>query len=438
MLMRRRSLSALLRARGFLRDEQGAVAIYMMITLPVFVGLLGLGTDGAYGLYMRGMLQATAESAALAATSELPKKADSTATAKRYVEINMPAASFGQVLRDQDVVLGRWTDPGSGGCTDDATCFKPAVGATGDDCTYAGGQCNAVRVTTQRAASNGNPVGLTFGRFFGGTTMDVGATAIAVFGRGRGTPTWDMAVVQDISGSFTRVDVTTRVCVRTDRRGNCTRWQNQTVETDGVLPQAKAANQALLDCMKQYASPGSRFGITIHTGTASVYQAPIAVIDSDHPDSNTNFNTLKDKISKIPQCATSGNTTPLCSTGTGIDAGIKSTRLTYAGLPAPPSGAQRAMIIVSDGQPNRCNGSSCSSSQARTATQNAADAAWAAGISVYTICYQADGNCTNDAANWMKTLVRGDGIALQAPSPDQLTQAMQHVCSNGMRHRLVW
>jgi hypothetical protein len=423
--------------KTLLRDERGVVAIILTVYLPVILGLFSLAVDMSYYFSTRNMLQVTAESAALAATAQLPDNSACTIltsacyVAEQYAEKNMPKARYGSVLANADVVVGKWDD--------NAKSLAPG-----------GLPFNAVQVTTRMAAANNNALKLFFAQALGWKSLNLSATAIAVYGSEAGV-TWDMSIVEDISGSFT---------YNPTYYNQCYNWPNANPPStcgsggdayQGALPEAKAADQALLDCVNANAPAGSRFGITPFSGTAwdngnSSYQAPVAV--------NTNDTTLTNSIKNIPQCALPGSPTtktPRCSTGTDIAAGINSTIAQYNSLSPGPSGSQRNMVIVTDGLPNTCNGNSCSIATAQHNAETAAQNAFCGGscatpdpakaMNVSTIYYCSDINCNSNtdvkAAAWLATLKQGTGIALKTPDPKQIKTLMQQVCAT-MPHRLVW
>lgn len=382
--------------RRLLRNERGAALIALTIYFPFFVGITTLAVDMSYVLWMRSQLQAAAEAAALAATYKLPDNspcsiADGSAPtpnttydrscdlAKVYVDRNLPMSRYGMVLRAADVVVGRWTD----GCAAGGeNCFEPGPAPGGLCINYSfpsgTANCNAVKVTTRMAAANGNPLSLTLAQTFGFGSFDVSATAIAVFGLGPNgaAPTWNVVIVQDITRSLAQSELT----------------------------KMKQANRLLLDCMHQYAAPGSKMGVTLFAGCSGpnclaspaipTYQIPV-----DVSAYGQDYATVRDKIGDPPTnqnagiklCNSSGETPgmPLCTfngaytgyhptlgtenyspenySNLGITTnqyyGMKSAftqlcpdesggRCQYSG---DPPGSRRAMIIVSDGLPQACS-----------------------------------------------------------------------------------
>lgn len=415
--------------KTILRDERGVALVLVTIFLPVIVGLFTFATDMAYVLWTRNTLQVTAETAALAATAQLPDNGACATTgtacniAKKYAEMNMPAARYGTVLANNDVVLGRWTDHCLPGGASDATCFAPLPAGT--SCVTF--QCNGVQVTTRQAAVNGNALSLVFAPMIGITSFDVSATAIAVYGLGENgaQPTWDVIIVQDISPSFLE-----------------------------EMPQGKAADKALLECMKNFAAPGSKLGLTLFSGCSGfscspplpTYQQP-AIVTSD-----PGYTTLSDKIgdpantnSGVMTCGhtnAAGTVMPPC-TNTNPSAGMSSAYTQFCptqNCPVSIPGSRRAMVLVSDGEPVghssvKCGGDQhqCSTSELKAMAVAQADRAALKDIDVYTIFYGPNGS----AADWMETLKRGNGLALKTPDPAKLTELMAKICAQ-MPHRLVW
>jgi Flp pilus assembly protein TadG len=374
--------------KKLLRDERGIIAVYLTVCLPVFVGFAALAVQGSYAIWQRNLLQVTAETAALAATAQLPDPNLPVTVALQYAAKNMPTASYGSVLASADVVVGKWTQ----GCS-----------AGGQACFAAGSlPYNAVKVTTRRAVANGNQLDLFFAP--GLTSFDISASAIATFGLGAGSAsqaTWNAIIVEDISMSFS-----------------------------AQLAHARAADQALLDCMHANAAAGSKLGITLFTGVSPSppYQATIPVTDT------TDYTTLKNKISGINQCSSSGM--PVCSgsnTAGGMNSAVTQFCPTKPCASAGPTGSREAVVVVTDGIPNCGSTPSCSDATLLSNAVTAANTAAADGIDVYTIYY---GTSSSDAT-WLASLVRGNGIAMTTPDPAQLSTLMQQVCAQ-MPHRLVW
>ncbi len=165
--------------KSFLHNQNGAIAVISVISLPVILGFGALAIDMSYAYQTRNLLQTTADAAALAAEAELPAKPKVVAKAMEYVEENMPAASHGMVLADSDVVIGNYDF--------DTKTWSPDTGPL-----------NAVQVTTRRATQNNNRLELFLARVLGLWSLDIAASAIA----SRGDGGIELMMVLDVTGSM--------------------------------------------------------------------------------------------------------------------------------------------------------------------------------------------------------------------------------------------
>lgn len=417
--------------RGFLKeligDDLGAVLVITTVYLPVIVGFFSLAVDMAYIFSVRNTLQVTAESAALGAVVNANNASTACTVAKQYATKNMDPSKYGNVLKQNttdcsDVVMGTWQTTNN--CPDTTTgtnkfCKMPV----GQDCATF--HCNAVRVNTRTSSNNGNTLSLFFAPLIGWTGINVSATAIATYGTNPFP--WDMTVVQDISASFTRPQYTPQTAA------DCEAHHSSCSDV-GVLPQARLANQALLGCLNATAPVGSRMGITTFTGSAHSYQTPLATGDGSLPS----------KINNLPQCGfiSDSGSTPKCSTGTDIAAGINGTITGYSSNPNSNPNAGKTIVIITDGLPTSYHGSYCGGdsgclNSAKRDAVDSADDADAAGITVSTIYYCSSGNCDANAQSWLASLVRKKGVALVTPDLNNLTNVMGQLCAS-QPHRLVW
>lgn len=139
-------------------DERGAVAIYFAVSAPVLVAITVLSVDVGLVNVMRNRLQITADAAALAGAGLLPDETAAGLGAQAIARANIPDAGGTTVLAAGDVEIGRFED----------AAF-----------TAGAAEPNAVRVTTRRAAANGNPFGLLAGRLVALGPLDLDAVAIA-------------------------------------------------------------------------------------------------------------------------------------------------------------------------------------------------------------------------------------------------------------------
>jgi Flp pilus assembly protein TadG len=256
--------------KTFLRDECGAVAVMVTVTLPVMVGFMTLAVDATNIYMVKDQLQNAADAAALAGTqwvgydtdtggtgstpcasasaSQLAGKYQFCAYAKTLASDNMPTSKYGTVLQYADIVAGVWSSAGA---------FTPLGSAA------SGTTPNAVQVTTRMTTANGNPVTTFFtpmlaviARGAGFSSFSLTATATAAFtstNAGAGgsgvNATSDLIIVQDISGSFS-----------------------------GTIANAQTAET---ECAKDFAQSGganSKFGVVLFTGNS-----PQAAVTTNSP-----------------------------------------------------------------------------------------------------------------------------------------------------------
>jgi hypothetical protein len=145
---------------GFRRDQRGGVMPLVALCMTVILGFAALAIDLGQERALHTALEATADSAALAAASQLPNEKKARAAALEYAEKNMPAEQNGTVLADADIVFGTWYE--------------------GRREFVAGGPfTNAVQVTARRDQQNGNPAPTFFLQIFGRDHADISAVSLA-------------------------------------------------------------------------------------------------------------------------------------------------------------------------------------------------------------------------------------------------------------------
>jgi Flp pilus assembly protein TadG len=167
--------------RRFLKDERGAGTVFMVLMLPVFLGLAGLAIDAADAYRTRNILQGAADAASLAATLALPDTKAATAAAINYAKLNLP--HNGDVLAAADVEAGNWNTI--------THVFTPG-----------GTPTNSVRVITRMTAARGNALPTTLLRIIGKNSWDITAEAISVADQ----PKLWVALVLDNSISMNEAD----------------------------------------------------------------------------------------------------------------------------------------------------------------------------------------------------------------------------------------
>jgi Flp pilus assembly protein TadG len=368
------------RLKSFLTDQSGSSYIIFAFGVAMIFGMAGMAVDMGYAYMLRQRLQATADAAALAASAKLSSPSSIVATAQRYAKLNMPTEHHGTILTSGDVQSGSW-DP-------DTRTFTPG-----------GAPNNAVKVTVRRSTDNNNAVPTFFARVLGFGSVDVVASAVATFAT---ADSWDLNIVQDVTSSFS-----------------------------AEIGDARDGNQALLDCIQQNSSGNSQVGITAFTGEATNL--------IDMKGIGDDYQELSDVVTNLNKCGL-GNM-PACS-GTHVGAGIESAlaQFTDPDFEASSSSAGSAMIIVGDGNPNpnasmqpydgSCGGD-CNEADLKRIAIEMADAADAAGISVYSVFY--DENNDDAAAAFFDSLVRGKGKSLRTPDSADLPQLLTEVCTSFSR-----
>lgn len=170
--------------RRKLRDDKGVVAIFVAITILVFIGVAALAVDVGYMMVGKTELQRAADGAALAATRALGHAYEgmsyedqatydcsgcttpcTTCEDIRDAAINVAAlnqaAKQNITLNSVDIEIGLWRPSQS-----------PKFTATSD-------QPDAVRVTARRDGSANGPIGTFFAKIIGINTVPVNAVATA-------------------------------------------------------------------------------------------------------------------------------------------------------------------------------------------------------------------------------------------------------------------
>jgi len=349
----------------FLRDRDGAIAAISAVSLVVILGMGAFAIDMSYAYSERNLLQVTASAAALAAAPQLPDLSGTTDKAVEYAEENMPPETHGMVLDNSDVVLGNW-DPVS------------------ETWTPGGSPSNAVEITTRRSTVNGNRLELFLAPILGLGSLDMEASAVA-YAR---TPTaWDVALVQDVTGTFAE-----------------------------EIGDARVADQAMLDCISNN-FVDARMGLTAFTGTSDIMTPMLPV---GLPENFFNYVELSDAIDQLDSYA-----------------------------PAPGIIGQ-AIVIVGDGRPNARNnaqgfypesdyygvcGGNCSDGELAQMAILAADEADSKDYDVFVVFYDEEND--DDAAVFFEGLVRGAGQFRRTPNSDELEEMMFELCTGFMDLQLV-
>lgn len=382
----------------FAGSRRGGVGVTAAMMCAALVGVGAMAVNQASLRHRSLVLRQSTQSAALAAAAKISSYYASgtqsataiTTAAQTIATANMPTASWGTVVPAANVVLGNW----------DATA------RTFTTLAQSGGTSpNAVRVTGSATAANGNPLsGLMPG--LGGGNRDVQAVAIASYGTGQ---TWNTIITNDLSGSFS-----------------------------SAIASQRAADKAILDCVRTAAGSASQFGITTHTGVSAIFQ-PLSAAAA-------NFTTLSAKIDTLKSCGNTG--APACS-GSNVAAALYSARLQFAATAY--NGTRKNIVIITDGVPNansrtyaRADGiyptdtattptctNNCTDANMWTMATNQASLARAAGISISTIYYSGNTSSSQRAAYAAKLalLTGGTGVAMVAPTTNQISGVFAGFCA---------
>lgn len=386
--------------RHFAKDRRAGVSVVtaMMYTIVVAMGAVSLNEAH---MHYRGLVQRQAtQAAALAAAAKLSTyyasgTSSTTAlvsAAQTIATANMPTATYGTILPASNVVLGNWN----------------ATTGTFTSLAQSGGTSpNAVRITGTSSVANGNPVTLLMASVTGRANAEYTTTAVASYGTGQ---TWNTIISNDLSGSFS-----------------------------GQIANQRAADLAILDCVRTSAGAASQFGITTHTGVSAIFQ-PLS-------QAGANYTTLANKIATMKSCGNSG--APACS-GSNVASAIYSARQQFAN--AAYNNTRKNLVIITDGIPNadnrtytRADGiyptdtattptctNKCTDANLWTMATNQATLARNAGISVSTIYYSGNTGSSTDRTNYaakLAALTGGTGVAMVAPSAGQISGVFAGFCS---------
>ena len=359
------------------RREAGIALILVACCLMLLIGFAALAVDGSHIFKIRTHCQSTADSAALAAASMLPDLAAARSAAIAYGAKNMDPSLHGRVIGADDVEFGTWDF--------DTRTFTVATHAL---------ETNAVRVTAHRSTANNNALKLSLGQALGFTSTDVTTKAVAAF---LTLEPWDILLTQDVTLSFIE-----------------------------ELDYAKQADQNLLDCMAAQSPAETMFGIVTFTGWGKQW-APLQPLAANHA-------TLQLKINNIQACGHGGM--PVCS-GTDIAAGLERA---VGMLNASPyaSDHKQAIVLVSDGRPEANLAGShptFTQSELETLATQWADTAWSNDIHIFVVYFDGTGSTT--AKDFVKSLIRGEGIFLSTPDATELPELLSGICGKLIDLRLV-
>lgn len=381
------------------RSRSGAVGVLAAMMLAVLAGIGGMSLNQV-NLHYRGLLQRQAtQAAALAAAAKLStyyaSGTNSTtaivSAAQTIATANLPTSTYGTVVPAANVVLGNWN------ATTQAFTPLSVSGGVNPD---------AVRVTGLASVANGNAIGGLMPGLSGTVAKTYETIAIASYGTGQ---TWNTIITNDLSGSFS-----------------------------SAIANQRAADKAILDCVRLAAGSASQFGITTHTGVSAIFQ-PLS-------QASANYTTLSSKIDTLRSCGNTG--APACS-GSNVASALYSARQQFKA--AAYNGTRKNIVIITDGVPNASNrtytkadgvfltdtattgicSSNCTDANLWTATLNQATLAKNEGISISTIYYSGNTSSSLRAtyAAQLAQLKSGTGVSMVAPTTSQISGVFAGFCA---------
>jgi hypothetical protein len=371
------------------RAQRGATAITIALFMTVMIGMGGFVVDLGHVAWVQRQLQSSADSAALAGAGEInccsgTSKAVSTATL------------YSSLSGDHNVLPGVTSSFVSG--YPQLKCFS----STGVSCTMGTGYDAANGIVVKEQAS----IPMWFASIFGLTSIPVTATATAGV---QGGPAKQVAVeiILDTTESMNDAD------------SSCGSGQTQ----------ESCAQQGAKTLLGELTYQGAQVGLMTFPSPTT------ATVADDYNCSGTNPSIVPYAAGDNYQVVALGNDFKTSSSGAnlntssnmvrGIGAGKTSSGGSCPGMQAPggegtyyggaiaaaqanlaanaPSGYQKVIILLSDGDATSKSGSQISSSLASNQCAEgvtAAQAATTAGTWVYTVAYgsETSGSCTTDSS----------------------------------------
>lgn len=377
------------------RQRRGNIAIIMVVCIFGLLTFAGLAIDWTYVRTTEFELKNATDAAAHAALLELRRSGDMDQARELAIEIASmnKAGGVPVTLTPDSIAFGQW-DYFSGG-------FDPA-----------GAKINGVRVSAARNdASADGPVNLFMGPLFGHQAAAVAETAVGAY-RSR-----DIMVSIDISTSMIE-----------------------------EMNNAVTALVAFAVNMESRSLPNDRVGLNVFKSSATDI-TPLQDVEGNIGAIKTGWagdgksNMDKKKKSGVTNCyktyctATGcsskyelpGSWMPACSTmspdglfgGSNQGAGLLAARNTLTTNDDRDN--TQVIIFISDGRPSCPSGTTCQAARIAYA-QAQADAAYAAGINIFTISLNSTSSKSQTA--FMASLVRGYGKAYETPTSADMAKIL--------------
>ncbi len=384
--------------------RRGTAASMFGLMLPAILGSVAMGVDWGQVTVAQVQVQAAADAAALAATTDMNNQARAEALAASYAS---QVLVNGVVPQLSEFTYGVW-DPAAG----PNGTFFPSAGPDPAN--------NAVRVRTEAT------VPMYFSALFGVTEVTVrgeaGAGPAVVPNRAP-----DHAVVLDTTCSMNRTEI---------------RYERE-------------AAQALLDCVKQRSAPESRGGLATFGG--------VDHIEAEIVEYGTDFDQLDLAASRVVGCYDGGAPCSNTNQASGLEVGLW---MLDAVSDTRPDDVGQVIVLMSDGEPvgyNICRTSffrmyddgdikfplrdRCAPLYGwyydwrrrrwrrgyRTPTTSditqwanmAQDAALAAGVDIYTVFYGRN----NSADDWLRqNVATSDDLHFRALTADEIADTFVDIC----------
>ncbi len=394
------------------RGRRGSVSVFAAASLPPLILLGFLGVDSSYVSGRRHLLSRTVQATATGVAQQLNTtyaattltsavKTILTTTAASTATANMPSGQYGTVVPASNVSFGTWD-----GKTFTATDTSP----------------NAVKVI------GADTIHTFFGGVLGIPTVPISYSAISSYGSGLGVNgnAVNTIIVNDLSMSFS-----------------------------SEIPNQRAIDIALLNCISAGSNGSAKAGLTAFTGHSTAIYA-VNTLNAISSGTTTYLAAMTSYINSSLKDCSNGSPMPACS-GSNAAAGLYSaiSQLQGAGI----ANSSSNIVLVTDGVPNKslstyaaadgmltpagtvnshsittavCT-TNCTDALLWTAAQDQAAYAASLGINVSTIYYSGDTSGASTIATYttqLASLISGNGVALVAPSAASINTAYAGFCKS--------
>jgi len=298
-------------------DRQGAMLVFIAITLPIVIMMAAFAVDVAWMQLVRSELRTASDAASRAGAKALSLQ--QTEAAARVAAKD--AASRNLVAGTPLVIVDADIEVGEGRQTSSNSRFQFTPGGT---------RMNSVRVNGKRTDSSaGGPVGLFLGQVMGVTHFQPSNVATAT------QLDRDICLVVDRSGSMMRGVVGTSV-----PSGTCnppdlavSRWGGLNTAVAGFLAELDATTQLEQCGLVSYSNAGSFCSDPTYTFTTSDINAQLDI----------DYQAIRDEMARLSSQPVRGRT--------NIFAGIENGILVLTDTQARPF-ALRTMVVMTDGRHN--------------------------------------------------------------------------------------